>query len=159
MNFDGIVIIILRGNKCNFFGFIFENRAADVKYVITDDNTRYGQNKCPCLTGPKIPYCSGNSPPILTRFLLIITPHMSFVFFFNIVVCCKIKRVRLHEKKIRKLIKKYFAFANRKPYRIVVSDNNRDVAQPGSAFAWGASGRWFESSHPDQSAVSDCVPQ
>ena len=25
----------------------------------------------------------------------------------------------------------------------------RDVAQPGSAFAWGASGRWFESSHPD----------
>ena len=26
----------------------------------------------------------------------------------------------------------------------------RDVAQPGSAFAWGASGRWFESSHPDQ---------
>ena len=29
----------------------------------------------------------------------------------------------------------------------------RDVAQPGSAFAWGASGRWFESSHPDQPNV------
>ena len=26
---------------------------------------------------------------------------------------------------------------------------NRGVAQPGSALAWGASGRWFESSHPD----------
>ena len=25
----------------------------------------------------------------------------------------------------------------------------RDVAQPGSVLAWGASGRWFESSHPD----------
>ena len=27
----------------------------------------------------------------------------------------------------------------------------RGVAQPGSALAWGASGRWFESSHPDRS--------
>lgn len=26
----------------------------------------------------------------------------------------------------------------------------RDVAQPGSALAWGARGRWFESSHPDE---------
>ncbi len=26
----------------------------------------------------------------------------------------------------------------------------RDVAQPGSVLAWGASGRWFESSHPDK---------
>src|SRR5579871_4327633 len=26
----------------------------------------------------------------------------------------------------------------------------RDVAQPGSAFAWGARGRWFESSRPDK---------
>lgn len=26
----------------------------------------------------------------------------------------------------------------------------RDVAQPGSAFAWGARGRWFESSRPDE---------
>ena len=26
----------------------------------------------------------------------------------------------------------------------------RDVAQPGSAFAWGASGRRFKSSRPDQ---------
>ena len=25
----------------------------------------------------------------------------------------------------------------------------RDVAQPGSALAWGARGRWFESSRPD----------
>ena len=25
----------------------------------------------------------------------------------------------------------------------------RGVAQPGSALAWGASGRWFESSRPD----------
>ena len=25
----------------------------------------------------------------------------------------------------------------------------RDVAQPGSVLAWGARGRWFESSHPD----------
>ncbi len=28
----------------------------------------------------------------------------------------------------------------------------RGVAQPGSALAWGASGRWFESSHPDKSS-------
>ena len=27
---------------------------------------------------------------------------------------------------------------------------NRDVAQPGSALAWGARGREFESRHPDQ---------
>ena len=53
-------------------------------------------------------------------------------------------------RKNTKAYKKVLAFAKRKPYRIVVSDNNRDVAQPGSAFAWGASGRWFESSHPDQ---------
>jgi hypothetical protein len=26
----------------------------------------------------------------------------------------------------------------------------RDVAQPGSALAWGARGRWFESSRPDE---------
>src|SRR5690606_15529548 len=26
---------------------------------------------------------------------------------------------------------------------------DRDVAQPGSVLAWGARGRWFESSHPD----------
>ncbi len=26
----------------------------------------------------------------------------------------------------------------------------RDVAQSGSVLAWGASGRWFESSHPDE---------
>lgn len=25
----------------------------------------------------------------------------------------------------------------------------RGVAQPGSVSAWGAGGRWFESSHPD----------
>ena len=29
-------------------------------------------------------------------------------------------------------------------------ENVRDVAQPGSALAWGARGRWFESSHPDR---------
>jgi hypothetical protein len=28
---------------------------------------------------------------------------------------------------------------------------NRDVAQPGSALAWGARGRKFESCHPDPS--------
>ena len=26
----------------------------------------------------------------------------------------------------------------------------RDVAQSGSVHAWGACGRWFESSHPDE---------
>ena len=31
----------------------------------------------------------------------------------------------------------------------------RDVAQPGSAFAWGARGRWFESSRPDIQIASD----
>ena len=31
---------------------------------------------------------------------------------------------------------------------------NRDVAQPGSVLAWGARGRWFESSHPDQKPFS-----
>lgn len=46
--------------------------------------------------------------------------------------------------------KKTLAFVIRRTYRIVVDSSHRDVAQPGSAFAWGASGRWFESSHPDQ---------
>jgi hypothetical protein len=31
----------------------------------------------------------------------------------------------------------------------------RDVAQPGSVLAWGARGRWFESSHPDQQKADD----
>ena len=31
-----------------------------------------------------------------------------------------------------------------------VKQPNRDVAQPGSALAWGARGREFESRHPDQ---------
>ena len=30
----------------------------------------------------------------------------------------------------------------------------RDVAQPGSALAWGARGRWFESSRPDSAHCS-----
>ncbi len=30
------------------------------------------------------------------------------------------------------------------------SVSRRDVAQLGSAFVWGAKGRWFKSSHPDQ---------
>lgn len=30
----------------------------------------------------------------------------------------------------------------------------RDVAQPGSVLAWGARGRWFESSHPDSKILS-----
>lgn len=46
--------------------------------------------------------------------------------------------------------KKTLAFVIRRTYRIVVDSSHRDVAQPGSAFAWGASGRWFESSHPDK---------
>ena len=29
----------------------------------------------------------------------------------------------------------------------------RDVAQPGSALAWGARGRWFESSRPDRMTI------
>ncbi len=31
------------------------------------------------------------------------------------------------------------------------NDEGRGVAQPGSALAWGASGRWFKSSRPDHS--------
>jgi putative endonuclease len=31
----------------------------------------------------------------------------------------------------------------------------RDVAQPGSVPAWGAGGRWFESSRPDKSALEN----
>ncbi len=43
------------------------------------------------------------------------------------------------------------AFLPAKPYRIFLDFIKfRDVAQPGSAFAWGARGRWFKSSHPDQ---------
>jgi hypothetical protein len=34
----------------------------------------------------------------------------------------------------------------------------RDVAQPGSAFAWGARGRWFESSRPDLRGQSRNIP-
>ena len=38
---------------------------------------------------------------------------------------------------------------------MVAGSNNvlkihRDVVQPGRIHAWGACGRWFESSHPDQ---------
>ena len=51
--------------------------------------------------------------------------------------------------------KKTLAFVIRRTYRIVVDSSHRDVAQPGSAFAWGASGRWFESSHPDQNGSQD----
>ena len=32
-------------------------------------------------------------------------------------------------------------------------DLGRGVAQSGSAPAWGAGGRWFESSHPDHQDV------
>ncbi len=32
---------------------------------------------------------------------------------------------------------------------LLLSSYFRDVAQPGSALAWGARGRWFESSRPD----------
>ena len=49
--------------------------------------------------------------------------------------------------------KKTLAFVIRRTYRIVVDSSHRDVAQPGSAFAWGASGRWFESSHPDHENI------
>ena len=34
--------------------------------------------------------------------------------------------------------------------------SNRDVAQPGSVLAWGARGRWFESSHPDRRKTGHC---
>src|SRR5690606_14034478 len=34
------------------------------------------------------------------------------------------------------------------PYNIFATA--RDVAQPGSVLAWGARGRWVESSHPDK---------
>ena len=33
--------------------------------------------------------------------------------------------------------------------KIISAKFIRDVAQPGSVLAWGARGRWFESSHPD----------
>ena len=46
--------------------------------------------------------------------------------------------------------KKTLAFVIRRTYRIVVDSSHRDVAQPGSAFAWGARGREFESRRPDQ---------
>src|SRR5919202_5654740 len=35
---------------------------------------------------------------------------------------------------------------------------SRDVAQPGSALAWGARGRWFEFSHPDNSQTRRFMP-
>jgi hypothetical protein len=34
-------------------------------------------------------------------------------------------------------------------FDLIYLQNIRDVAQPGSVLAWGARGRWFESSHPD----------
>lgn len=34
----------------------------------------------------------------------------------------------------------------------IINSMVRDVAQPGSALVWGARGRWFESSRPDQRA-------
>src|SRR5512133_842900 len=35
------------------------------------------------------------------------------------------------------------------PPRSTATPQHRGVAQPGSALAWGASGRWFKSSRPD----------
>jgi hypothetical protein len=56
----------------------------------------------------------------------------------------QIKAHLINEKKVKKilffLIKKYIC-------NLIL----RDVAQPGSVLAWGARGRWFESSHPDKS--------
>ena len=37
-----------------------------------------------------------------------------------------------------------------KPPLLTRAAGFRDVAQPGSALAWGARGRWFESSRPDR---------
>ena len=33
----------------------------------------------------------------------------------------------------------------------------REVAQPGSALVWGARGRWFESSLPDNDPVNEVI--
>ena len=35
--------------------------------------------------------------------------------------------------------------------------DSRDVAQPGSAHAWGAWGRWFKSTRPDHLAIPRTV--
>lgn len=43
------------------------------------------------------------------------------------------------------------------PNTLSHSDLIRGVAQPGSVSAWGAGGRWFESSHPDNLKVGLCV--
>jgi hypothetical protein len=36
------------------------------------------------------------------------------------------------------------------PAKSAKTQNNRDVAQSGSAPEWGSGGRWFKSSRPDQ---------
>ncbi len=46
-------------------------------------------------------------------------------------------------KKPAKIYLDYFIKIN------IFAGSFRDVAQPGSVLAWGARGRWFESSHPD----------
>ena len=38
-------------------------------------------------------------------------------------------------------------------WKIIILFSVRDVAQPGSVPAWGAGGRWFESSRPDLKAL------
>jgi hypothetical protein len=44
-----------------------------------------------------------------------------------------------------------FGFLELNPtFATLINYNFRDVAQPGSALAWGARGRWFESSRPDK---------
>ena len=47
------------------------------------------------------------------------------------------------------VVKKYFRKVNL-IFIFARFKENRDVAQPGSVLAWGARGRWFESSHPDK---------
>ena len=37
-----------------------------------------------------------------------------------------------------------------------ISDESRDVAQPGSAPEWGSGGRRFKSAHPDHLLASKC---
>ena len=61
---------------------------------------------------------------------------------FDVII---LNRVQIYDCKIGvvKCFAVYFSFIK------FAQNYIRDVAQPGSVLAWGARGRWFESSHPD----------
>ena len=50
-------------------------------------------------------------------------------------------------------LQRFYIFSKTNIFAHLFTKGDRDVAQPGSVLAWGARGRWFESSHPDNTIL------